>query len=292
MIRNNIKIALRNLFKQSFYAVINIGGLAIGIACSFVILVYVFQELSYEKHFKDHHRIYRVATKFMSMGTFANGPEVLLEVFPQEYPWVQQTCRVDGESFEIAYGDYSVRNVGLNVESDFFSMFPYEFENGNSGTAMDNENSVVISGELAAELFGNDDALGEIIEIGEEEDLAPFLVTGVVDIKNVKSHLNVNLWIRKSTSNEQTSEFDNNWLSIANYNYIKVDPGISLEDVQNSLDKIVEEHVFPVFKSALTFEDWFQRDDAYRLIAQPLDDIYLKGTLSFDMSAGGNPRRS
>lgn len=287
MIRNNLKIAIRNLFKQSSYAVINIGGLAIGIACSFVILLYVFQELSYEKHFKDHDRIYRIATKFMSMGTFAIGPEMLLEVFPQEYPWVEQVCRVSGESFEIAYGDYSVRKDGLYVEPEFFNMFPYQFESGNPGAAMDNENSVVISLDLAMDLFGNDEALGMTIELGEDEDKAPFLVTGVVDIKNLKSHLNGNLWIRKSTSNEQTSGFDDNWLSIAAYNYIKVNPGISLEDVQSSLDKTVEKHVFPVFESTLSFENWFQRDD-YRLIAQPLDDIYLKGTLRFDLSTGGN----
>lgn len=288
MIRNNFKIAIRNLFKQSSYAVINIGGLAIGIACSFVILLYVFQELSYEKHFKDHHRIYRVATKFMSMGTFANGPEIFLDVFPQEYPWVEQFCRVSGESFEIIYRDYTVRKEGLYVDPEFFNMFPYQFESGNPSTAMDNENSVVISLDLAMDLFGNDEALGMIIELGEDEDKAPFLVTGVVDIKNVKSHLNSNLWIRKSISNEQTSGFDDNWISIATYNYIKVNPGISLEDIQNSLDKTVEKHVFPNFKSTSSFEDWFQRDDAYRLIAQPLDDIYLKGTLSFDISAGGN----
>ncbi len=288
MIKNNLKIAIRNLFKQSSYAVINIGGLAIGIACSFVILLYVFQELSYEKHFKNHDRIYRVGTKFMSMGTFANGPEILLEVFPQEYPWVEQVCRVSGESFEIIYEDYSVQKEGLYVDSQFFNLFPYQFESGNPGNAMENENSVVISLDLAMDLFGNDGALGMIIELGEDENKSPFLVTGVINIKNVKSHLNGNLWIRKSTSNEQTSGFDNNWFSIATYNYIKVNPGISLEDVQISLDKIVEKHVFPVFKSALSFEDWFQRDDAYRFIAQPLDDIYLKGTLRFDLSEGGN----
>ena len=83
MIRSFLKLAFRNFKNQLNYSIINVGGLATGIACGFVILLFAFQELSYEKDFKDHHRIYRIATHFMTMGDFANGPEIAIETLPQ-----------------------------------------------------------------------------------------------------------------------------------------------------------------------------------------------------------------
>ncbi|MEQ9412504.1 MAG: ABC transporter permease [Cyclobacteriaceae bacterium] len=129
MIRSFFVLAIRNFKREFTYSAINVTGLAIGIGCSLVILVYVFRELSYEKHFEGYNQVYRIGTKFMSMGEFANGPLVLLEVLPKSYPWIESTCRVKGsDRVELTYGELATKESGLFVEPTFFELFPYLFE--------------------------------------------------------------------------------------------------------------------------------------------------------------------
>ncbi len=285
MIRTYIKIAFRHLAKQLTYSIINIGGLAIGIASSLVILVYAFNELSYEKHFENHDRILRVATKFMSMGEFANGPVALFEVWPQQYDWIESTTRVDAlGSVEFETDKLQAKEEGLAVEENFFEMFDYPFVSGDRATALDLENSIVISQELANTYFGDDDPIGKSIILGEEK--RELIVTGVVDYQALNSHLNAKYWARQKQ--EPIDPDDLHWFSVNVFNYVMVTEDITTEEVQFSLNRLVENEVFSRFGSTLTFEQWFERDDAYRLMAQPLDDIYLKGVLSFDLTVGGN----
>jgi putative ABC transport system permease protein len=143
MLINYLKIFFRNLLKQGTYSILNIGGLAIGIASSFIILIYVIQESSYEKHFNDYGQVYRIATKFMTMGEFANGPEVLLEVAPEELPWIEQTTRVIATGLELSDGVKSIVEEGLVVERNFFELFPYPFTQGDASVVAFPKNRTV-----------------------------------------------------------------------------------------------------------------------------------------------------
>ena len=89
MFRNYIKIAFRNLKRQFSYSFINIFGLAIGLACSFVIFLYVFNEWSYDRNYKNADKIYRIGISFYNMGKFAIGPEILGSVLPNEFDGVE-----------------------------------------------------------------------------------------------------------------------------------------------------------------------------------------------------------
>lgn len=282
MIRSFFKIALRNFSKQFTYSAINVAGLAIGIACSLVILVYVLRELSYENHFKDRDQIYRIGTKFMTMGSFANGPLVVLEVLPEQYPWVEKTCRVIGDDKVILkVNDFTTKESGLFVEPEFFNIFQYGFERGN-GTLADN--GVVLSTTLATKMFVDDNPLGKVIELTRDGKSLLYTVKGVINTDNINSHLNAPFWAAATPLENP----DLNWFMINTYNYIKVRDGITQTEVQSALDNIIKSELFPLIESTLPFETWFARDDAYRLIAQPINDIYLKGTLGFDLSKGGN----
>lgn len=281
MIKSFFKIAIRNFTRQFTYSAINVTGLAIGIACSLVILIYVFRELSYEKHFKDSDNVYRIATKFMTMGEFANGPLILLDVLPKEYPWVENTCRVKNYGdVEVNIGTFTTKEPGLFVEPSFFELFPYQFENGSGNI---DGNGIVLDLKLAGKLF-KDDPLGKTIELKLEDGVHLYTVKGVVDTESVNSHLNASFWAVSTP----LTQLDPNWFMIDRYNYIKVKPGTDLATIQAATDKLMETKVFPNLGSSLSFEEWFARDDAFRLIVQPLQDIYLKGTLRFDLTTGGN----
>lgn len=282
MIRSFFRIAFRNFSRQFTYSAINVTGLAIGIASSLVILVYVFRELSYEKHFNESDQVYRIATKFMTMGEFANGPLVLLNVLPEQYPWVEKTCRVNGDDNVILkVNDFTTKESGLFVESEFFNIFQYDFEQGNGILA---NNEVVLSSVLAKKLFMDKNPLGKVIEVTREQESFLYTVKGVINTDHINSHLNAPFWAAAPPLENP----DPNWFMIHSYNYIKVRAGITQSDIQSALDNIIESELFPLLESTLPFETWYARDDAYRLMAQPINDIYLKGTLGFDLSKGGN----
>jgi putative ABC transport system permease protein len=284
---SHLKIFLRNSIRQLPFTLLNIGGLSLGIAASFVILLYVIQETSYEKHFEGYQNVYRIGTKFMTMGEFANGPEVLLEVAPQEYSWIEDHCRVKGIELEFKLDQTSFAEAGLFVEPSFFEIFPYSFELGSLSSALANSNSIVLNKDLAITLFGDNDPINKFVFVGE--DNYPLLVTGVIDTENTRSHLEAPFWTNNEIGgNMVTSDFDDNWLSVEYYNYIKVTEGKAPGIIQEALDDLVRDRMFLNMGSTLSFEDWFARDDSYHLILQPLKDVYLKGTLRFDLSEGGN----
>ncbi|HNP07132.1 MAG TPA: ABC transporter permease [Cyclobacteriaceae bacterium] len=282
MIRSFFVLAIRNFKRQFIYSAINVTGLAIGIACSLIILIYVSRELSYEKHFKSYEQVYRVGTKFMTMGEFANGPLVLLEVLPKTYPWIENTCRVKGnDGVELTKGEFTTKESGLFVESTFFELFPYSFESGSGNIS---GNGIVLDSKLAKKIFDGTDPIGKAVNLKTEEKVRMYFVKGVVNTESVNSHLNAPFW----ALSDPLVQPDLNWFMIDEYNYIKVKPNTDLATVQAAMDKIVETEVFPALGSTLSFEEWFNRDDAFGLIAQPVQDIYLKGTLKFDLTSGGN----
>ncbi|MEQ8363897.1 MAG: FtsX-like permease family protein [Cyclobacteriaceae bacterium] len=282
MIRSFFVLAIRNFKREFTYSAINVTGLAIGIGCSLVILVYVFRELSYEKHFEGYNQVYRIGTKFMSMGEFANGPLVLLEVLPKSYPWIESTCRVKGsDRVELTYGELATKESGLFVEPTFFELFPYLFENGNGNIS---GNGIVLNAQLAKKIFDGINPIGKTLNLKLEDRDQLYTIKGVVDTENISSHLNASFW----ALSDPLVQPDLNWFMIDQYNYIKVKENTDLATVQSALDKIIKTEVFSSLGSTLPFEEWFKRDDSFRLIAQPLQDIYLKGTLRFDLTKGGN----
>ncbi|MEM1405849.1 MAG: ABC transporter permease [Bacteroidota bacterium] len=287
MFKIHLKIILRNMNRRLSYSLINILGLAVGIASSFVILLYVTIEKSYEKDFSESGNAYRIATKFMSMGTFAKGPEVLLNKFPEQYDFVDKYTRVDYFDETIVSTSFNETEAsGLLIDSSFFTLFDFKFLAGNSQNAARNSHSIILSEDFSKQLFGNQPALGEQVLLGNNK--VPVTVTGIVE-EGMRTHLNSKYWITSVPDYSEEEEGNpDNWYSIAFWNYLTVKPGTATLDVQQALDTLVKKETFEQVNSPMTFTEYLERDDSYRLLAQPLEDIHLKGTLSFDLSKGGN----
>ncbi|MEO0554069.1 MAG: ABC transporter permease [Bacteroidota bacterium] len=290
MLKTHLRIILRNINRRLSYSLINILGLAVGIASSFVILLYVTIEKSYEKDFSASGNTYRIATKFMSMGTFANGPEVLLNRFPEQYDFVDKYTRVDYFDETVVSTDYNKTEAsGLLIDSSFFSIFDFKFLVGNSQNAARNSHSIVLSEDFSEQLFGGRPVLGEQVLLGDNK--VPVTVTGVI-AETTRTHLRSKYWVTSVPDFSEEEEDNlanlNNWYSIAFWNYLTVKPGTATLDVQQALDTLVKKETFEQANSPMTFTEHLERDDSYRLLAQPLEDIHLKGTLSFDLSKGGN----
>lgn len=187
MLKNYFKIAWRNLLKQKGYAIINLTGLAVGISCCLMILLFVQNEMSYDQHHPHTDQLYRVGTIF-EIGDATNktgiSPVPLAPAILKDFPEVIAATRIYRIPFVetnlLKYEDRSFfEDKGIYVDSNFFEILSYDFVAGDPATALNQPNSVVISDKAAAKLFNQESAIGKIINIQHTADQQDYKVTGV-----------------------------------------------------------------------------------------------------------------
>ncbi len=285
MLKNYLIIILRNLRKQKVFAVVNIFGLAIGLAASFVLLLFVQQQFSFDKGFVDSDRIYRVATDFFEMGGFAKSQEQLLDYLPGTTPAYEVGTRFDRgfRPVDVKIGDmmFEERQY-FEVDSSYFQLFSYDFLEGNPAGVMAAPDEAILTSHAAKKYFGNTPALGQTLLVGKEEKA--YRVTGVVNPPAFETHLSPNLWI----SRQPDTTLATSWTNVKYYNYIKLKPGTRKEDLEAGLETLLRRQVFPEGSYGGSFEEWRETNFAPRFWVQPLTDIHLQSDFKFEISAGGN----
>jgi putative ABC transport system permease protein len=191
LVWNYWKVALRKIRRHKGYSVINIVGLAIGMACCILILTWVRDELSYDRFHKNADQICRVVAVDRSGGniTKASGsPSLIGPTLVEKYPEFLNFARVQcgWSGYFLHYGEKNFMQMKLaTVDPSFFEIFPYPFIQGNPQTALDDRYSIVLTESLAKKCFGNDDAMGKVLQIGSTD----FKVTGVMEDVPKNSHL-------------------------------------------------------------------------------------------------------
>ncbi len=183
MLKNYLKMALRNLKKYKGYSFINIAGLAIGMACFILIMLWVQDELNYERYNRNADRICRVIWDLDGTKIFAT-PGPFADWLKGTVPGISEVARVNQEVKKLQYKDKKLEAAARYIEPRFFDIFPFEFIKGNPKTALNDINSVILTESAASELFGKDAAIGKtVIQPGKQY---PLKVTGVVkDIPRV-----------------------------------------------------------------------------------------------------------
>ncbi|MEM9830385.1 MAG: ABC transporter permease [Bacteroidota bacterium] len=189
MYRNYLAIAFRHLYKRKFYTIINVTGLAIGLAAGLLITLYVLDELSYDRFHERADRIYRVTTETNFNGNLSGSASTnyhVGEVIDDEIPEIATTLRVHQQgSRTVKIDDDLYTPQTLAVDSNFFDFFTFPLVEGNPATALDNPSSVILTEELARELFGRSSyVLGKTLTMGEEV----YRVTGVAENPPTNAH--------------------------------------------------------------------------------------------------------
>jgi len=183
MHRINFKIAFRNLWKNKGFTLINIGGLAIGLSCCLMLLLYVNYEWSYDKQFKDIDRIYAAKNNLSVSGkvyTTEATPSVMAKAVKQEIPGVEIAARLSNNNYRALFS-YLNNNFKFNVvqvDPSFLQIFNYHFINGTAEQALIEPNSAVITASTAKKLFGGENALGKSFKWNDQKVLK---VTGVIE---------------------------------------------------------------------------------------------------------------
>ncbi len=290
MLRNYIKSAYRSLLKNKAYSIINISGLTVGIACCLLISLYVYDETSYDKFFKDSDRIYRVALERIyptNTRFFGSSPVNMAPTILENYPEVEEAGRLHRLFFQneivVDIGDKTfIEDQYLFADNNFFKVFSFEFLEGNPSSALDAFNKVVITESTAKRFFGDDPALNKTYQI----DTSTYIVSGVIEDVPANSHMAFEiLGSIESLSFLNRAAETNSWINPWLFTYIKLKGGVSQESFQAKLPEMVENYGMASILSLLNIsaEDYPESGNDFKYFLQPVEDIHLKSNLSVEI---------
>ena len=281
MIRNYIKIAIRNLVKHKFYSLINISGLAIGIASFIIIMLYIIDELSYDRYHKNADNIYRLVNVYDFNGVgenSASSPFPVAFTMKDEYPgMIKNVVRIfnfQSPRMLIELGDkrYNERRFFF-ADSTFFHIFDHEFIHGNPKTVLNESYSVVLTESAAKKYFGDDNPVNKTIKFEKQFDLK---VTGVIKDVPAQSHFNFDFIASMSSVGRMFGgRLPQTWVWNPCWTYLLLEDGAAP----------VLEKKFPDFINKY-FNDAEKKNIS--LYLQPLTDIHLKSRLDYELEPNNN----
>lgn len=286
MIKSYFQLAFRHLFKNKSFSIINIVGLAIGLACSFLIFLHVQTELSYDDHFRDAKDIHRLAVKASMSGNefeaaVTGGPFAYL--LHKEIPEVIGYTRIrEGRMTLLSANEKSFYEEHiLYADSSFFEIFSFDLIQGDPQTALIHPNCIVLTEKMAQKFFGNEDPVGKQINWNNDKN---YTVTGIVKDYNEKTHLDFDILVSFSTlyQNERWKNFLSSLFAYSTLNYIKLYPGSDISETEAKIAAVVDKHMA---------EGLAQIGGTYEVYLQPITSIYLHSNVLHEMRANGDASR-
>ncbi|SDK00964.1 putative ABC transport system permease protein [Catalinimonas alkaloidigena] len=285
MLKSYFLVAVRSLLKQRFYSLINLFGLAIGIACCLLILQYVRYELSYDDFHTKKENLYRVQQDRYDKGElstqWAAGAYAVGNSFKDAFPEVEEYVKVvPTGSLVVGYGEDKLKVEKIYFASSaFFEVFSYPLVQGNPATALTEPNTVVLSASTARNIFGDEDPLGKTVRLNEEVDAK---VTGVYADLPANTHLKFDMLRSYATFVQQVGP-DNNpdeaWMWDGCMTYLLLQPGTDPKALEAKFSDYVEANIG---------EDLAQYDADAVYLLQPLPDIHLYSHYMMEAEPNGD----
>ncbi|UCE65863.1 MAG: ABC transporter permease [Candidatus Zixiibacteriota bacterium] len=276
MFKNYLKVSFRNLLRNKGYSFINIVGLAVGMACCALIMLWVIDELSYDRYHENAGNIYRVTYRFNRPNYnphFARSPYGYVNSLPEEYPEVLDLIRFHHDQQIVVKKDNIKLNETrfYNTDPNVFDVFNFELLRGDPRTALAEPNSVVLTENAARRYFGDADPMGKTItainiESSEEKE---YKVTGMLNDIPENSHFHVDFLA--SFDDARTANVDQ-W----NYIYILLKEGSDYKDLESRLPQFVAKYIPEEYAPMHILE------------LQPLVDIHLHSHIDREIEPTGN----
>ena len=293
MLQNYIVVALRNLWRHRGYSLINVFGLAIGLASSIFILLYVVNELTYDRFHEKSDQIYRIwirgsmpATEMRHAITAPPMAEALLN----DYPEVEQVVRLhQSRGWMVRSGDrifHETEQEFIFADSSFFDVFSFPLIKGDPKTCLRDPRSIVLTEEYATKYFGDEDPIGQALKIEQDTNLS--VITGVMEDFPVNSHFHAKMIGSLSTLRISRNTM---WVNHGFQTYVVLKEGTDPQEFENRLQEMVLKYVGPVITQAMGIDlDQFRdAGHSYGYRIQKLTDIHLHSDLQYELEANGNP---
>ena len=288
MVKNYLTIAWRNLIRSKTFSFINILGLAIGMAAALLVIVFVSDELSYDKFHSKKDNIYRLSfTEERQDNTmkFARVPfpvrEVMMGTFPEiiEITRLYNNTKVSGAAMIHVGEEIYAEPDQWFAEPSFFEVFDFEFVQGSKLQALKDDHTAIITESTAKKYFGDADPIGRKIKYYKNTTVE---VTGVVKDPPFNSHIQFSILlpvelIRNIWRRDFDYDFEKDWKWAGSHSYMLLGEGSSIKSINEKLPQLVTDHFQEV-------------NESFQLIPFPLLDIYLRSPFDGEMNPSENQR--
>src|SRR6185312_9541937 len=244
MIRNYFKIALRNIQRNKIYSFINIAGLSLGLAAAMLIILYVKDEVSYDRFQKNFDNTYRITFTMLNkdgsiqhrdgITGYLQGPK-----FTANVPGIQSFVRIQSGGVDIKKGTDINSEEMLKADSSFFSVFSFPLLSGNPKTCLLNPYSIVLSEDEAKKQFGTTDAIGKVVMIRKDSTFVPYSVTAVAKRcpQNSSIKFNILLPFQPTAEELQSSE---NWFNFFLNTFVVLNPKADVAMVEKQMQQFYD----------------------------------------------------
>jgi len=289
MLTNYLRIAFRSLLRSKFFSLINILGLAIGI-CSFLLIIFFVQnELSYDKHLPYADRMYRMdmqgrfgGNEFnIAVVSGAQGPQ-MKEDFPEIEDYVRFRTR---GYFLVKYGEdvYKEENVTY-VDANVFDFFGIKLVSGDPATALKEPKTLVISTAVAKKIFGDEDPLGKVVKISNDQD---YKITGVMEPLPQNTHFHFDIFGSMETLDEAKNAI---WLSQNFQTYFRLTQGASVENLEAKFPDMIEKYIGPELDRFMgaSMEEFREAGNNIGYFMTPVKDIHLYSQMEAQLGPPGD----
>lgn len=290
MFRNRLKIVLRNLWRNRKFSAINILGLAIGMATCLTIVLYIHHELSYDRFNAKANQIVRVVFKAEIGGQAmqeANVMPPVAKTLKADFPEIQEATRLVNAGTPVLISDQHrfKEDAFAYVDANFFSVFTLPWLQGDLKTALLQPNTVVITKAMARKYFGEVNAMGKVLYLGDGQ--TAFKVTGIIDKVPENAHFHFDFFASISSWQDSQSA---SFMTSGYYTYLVLPKGYDYTKLQQKLPAFVEKYIGPQLKEGMgmSFTEFVKSGNRIGLFLQPLLDIHLKSDLTGELSPSGN----
>jgi putative ABC transport system permease protein len=292
MFKNHLKTTWRVLRRSKGFSLINITGLAVGLACSLIIALYIHHELSFDRFHRDGDRIYRVCSHIIqgaevSRGAWSCPP--LAEALKEEFPEVEAAARYSPWSSTdlVRAGEKQFLEEGVRfADASFFDIFDFPFLAGDPKTALQDPLTVVITQSASARYFGTQSPLGQILHF--EDTNRDFKVTGLIRDLPPQSHLQFDFLASLVTS---PISQDRRWMQHNFFTYVRLHEQADPEALEAKFPDFFNRHYGPEFQAETgqNLEEFLAKGGYYSsYILEPLKAIHLNKNISDNLSLKGS----
>ncbi|QEC65966.1 FtsX-like permease family protein [Panacibacter ginsenosidivorans] len=291
MFRNYFKTAWRNIRKNKLFSAINILGLSIGMALCFIIMLYVQDELSYDRFNENADNIARVVFQADINGGKINesvSMPPVAQTMKKDFPEVQDATRLLSlGSSKILYKDKEFKDDKFALaDPNFFSIFTLPMVEGDPKSALLQANTVVITQSTAKKYFGEETAIGKTIALTAFNN-QPYTVTGVIKDVPANSHFQFNMFGSMTGWAEAKSD---SWLFGGYHTYLLLKPHTDLVKMETRLPDMVAKYMGPQIQQqmGLSLAQFREKGNSLGFTLQPLTDIHLNSNTTTEFEPGGN----
>ncbi len=291
MIGNYFKIGYRILIRQKKYTLLNITGLAVGIAVFTFIFLYIQNEIRYDTQWTDYKNIYRVISSYSVDGSTENmalTPFRLAEDLKTKFPQVDVSTNMfftdpsdinDISSVTFQDKNYEIPNITLS-DNNFFKIFDYTFLQGTPDSALSKPNTMVISEKIAKEIFGETPAVGKKLSTVVRE----YTVVGVYEEKLMPTHHNFDAIVSVSSLDSSgIKRLKKDWYWLTCYTYFKVNDTVDIDKLEFNFNEYAN-----IERNNSLRENFMDVDGYFINIFEPLTDIHFNTSLQYDSPSNIN----